>query len=312
LSTVVGVANVPRQNAVGQGRKELARLPAQDEGTRRRDRAVHHSTETSFAHTILRVAPAVLGVAALFALCGSAGADQLASDLPLQLRASIDATPMPSTEIVHAIPAATAIVLPLKTALLVGHLLGVVLGFGAALFLDFYLLRHLYWRPVSRMTLDLIQFGERLVAVGLAVLWLSGLGFVALCYLDTPDKLANPKLWAKIAIVCALTINGFAIHAVMMPWARSRLGLPLLSDTALSKALPLLVVGVISATSWFSAFALGILRELNFVMPGWMIVSAYGAALGAAMLGASAMHLLFCRNGGSGEVTTSRLKPSLG
>lgn len=240
-----------------------------------------------------------VGSLIFLALCGAAfaGPDAAgpASDLALQLRHTIHAMPATSSEIVSALPSSVAFELPWRTALLLLHLFGVVLGFGTALFLDFYLLRHLYWRPVTQSTLELIAFGERLVTVGLMILWFSGLSFLALYYADMPDKLANPKLWAKIAIVCLLTLNGLAIHTVVKPRSHARLGRPILAGETLTRAFPLLAIAGISVSSWLMAFTLGTVRELNFVVPGWLVFAVYGAVLVAAIAAACGLHLIVNR-----------------
>lgn len=180
---------------------------------------------------------------------------------------------------------------PIKTILLVLHIAGVTLGFGAALFLDLFLVQRLYHRPVTTSSVELVKFGERIVTVGLAMLWISGIGFLLHYSFQSPQSLANPKLWAKIAIVCVLTMNGFAIHAVVAPRLQQSLGRPMLAGLALGAALPFLAVGAISAVSWTCVFLLGIVRELNYVVPGIPLLAIYLGLVGLAILAASAIHI---------------------
>ncbi|WP_459747851.1 hypothetical protein [Pseudomonas sp. 3A(2025)] len=101
------------------------------------------------------------------------------------------------------------------------------------------------------------------VAIGLLLLWLSGLGFLALYAMESPEKLENPKLWAKVIVVIALTINGFIIHAFVLPEALRDLSRPLLFGVSRTRATLFLASGAVSGVSWYTAFVFGIFRELN-------------------------------------------------
>ena len=55
------------------------------------------------------------------------------------------------------------------------------------------------------------------VTIGLCLLWLSGLGFLALYAMESPEKFENPRLWANVIVVIVLTINGVIIRAFVLP-----------------------------------------------------------------------------------------------
>lgn len=210
----------------------------------------------------------------------------------LGLRGSLDAVNITSAGLERTISAASfAIGLPWRNILLVLHVLGLTIGFGSALFLDFFLLRRLYAQPVSQATVETMAYGERLAAVGLALLWVSGLGFLLLYHLTDPAKLDNPKLWAKLAIVCLLTLNGILIHTVVSPRLAERMGRPLLKGLPVAEAIVPLVAAAISGVSWAMAAMLGLLRELNGIAPGGLILLVYLGLVTIAFCAALSLHL---------------------
>ena len=90
-----------------------------------------------------------------------------------------------------------------KSPLLLVHLLGVALSVGSVLILDLRLATLLLGRRVNSFDVKLIELLTPLVRIGLALLWLSGLGFLAYYSFYDPHLLANPKLHAKILIVAS-------------------------------------------------------------------------------------------------------------
>lgn len=182
-----------------------------------------------------------------------------------------------------------------RTFLLVVHVGGLALGLGAALLLDLFLGRHLYGSPLQQSTLDLLHFGGKVVTVGLALLWISGIGFLVLYGIETPEKLANPKIWAKLSIVVVLTINGFALHHLALPRLERRVGRVVLREASCSSdTLILLAIGSISFVSWISAFLLGMVRELNGVV-GWdVLLLGYLATATAALGTVYGAHCMIC------------------
>lgn len=151
-----------------------------------------------------------------------------------------------------------------RTILLTVHVAALVLGLGAAVVLDLHLLRVLRGgRALRALDLELLGLGERLAALGLVVLWLSGAGLVALAVAADPAALENPKLLAKILIVAALTANGLMLHARVLPRVRAGVGAPLFARMGAGDVRLALAGAAVSATGWGAAFLLGMLRELN-------------------------------------------------
>ncbi|WP_221033382.1 hypothetical protein [Pseudomonas cichorii] len=174
--------------------------------------------------------------------------------------------------------------------LLIGlHLLGLCFGLGGATMLDYWILR---WMRKGSLPVEIkstFTFISTVVAIGLGLLWLSGLGFLALYGMESPEKLANPKLWAKVCIVTALTLNGMLIHVFVLPVVLRDMSQPILDGVSRGRIAVFLISGALSAMSWYIAFALGIFRELNngvsfsLLIALWLTLTV-AASLAAALL----------------------------
>lgn len=178
-----------------------------------------------------------------------------------------------------------------RTALMLMHVAGLLLGFGFTLFMDFFMLGRLYARPMDATDLHILEFGSRWVSFGLALLWISGIGFLVLYGFAMPEKLGNPKIWAKLAIVCILTINGFYLHGAVLPAMRARQGAPLLAGLPLSQAFPFIAAGSISFAGWSFPTLFGLVSQLNFSVPAAALFAAFVASAAALMGALAVMHL---------------------
>lgn len=170
------------------------------------------------------------------------------------------------------------IVQALRTGLRILHFLGLVLGLGAATVLDFHLMRRRHQMVTADMA-DFVEQTSRLVAIGLGLLWLSGLGFLLHYANFDPEKLTNPKVWAKITIVMVLTINGGFIHYVVLPYLRASTGYGFLERLSPGRQQLFIAIGVLSGISWYIPLLLGSMPQLNFVVPAGLILSLYGIVL---------------------------------
>ena len=136
---------------------------------------------------------------------------------------------------------------------------------------------------VSRLPLDVdsLRATSRIVASALAVLWASGF---AIILIDSGGGLSaigsNPKLLAKLVIVCALTLNGVALHAFAFP----RLQDP--PTTINASAHLAAALGATSAASWAFATLLGISRGIFKLLSFEDLILAYGLTLAAAICAA--------------------------
>jgi hypothetical protein len=167
----------------------------------------------------------------------------------------------------------------LLTIIKIVHLLGLVMGLGGALLLDATILSRGIMRPISEYLLHQMKILSRIVSAGLAILWVSGFALIWMNWLVKPEYIENPKLWAKIAIVCVLTLNGILIHAKIMPYMQKRLGQRMFESEPNKQLLLFTLVASVSAISWFTPFILGKASELNFVVPATTILLAYVSAV---------------------------------
>ncbi len=175
---------------------------------------------------------------------------------------------------------------PVKVlTLLVGlHLVGLCFGLGGATMLDFWILRWMRWGGLPPEIARIFLFVSKVCTVGIVLLWLSGLGFLAVYATESPEKLQNPKLWAKITVVVVLTLNGLVIHSAILPGILRDVGRPMLDGISGARTGIFLVSGAVSGMSWYTAFALGLMRELNGTV-------AYGTLIGLWLMGVAAASL---------------------
>lgn len=166
-----------------------------------------------------------------------------------------------------------------RTMIIAIHLAGLVIGFGAAIFLDIYLLNYLAHKRIEAHTYSIAEFGARLVSIGLVFLWVSGLSFLALYAYESPEKLANPKIWAKMSVVVLLTFNGFIIHKFILGILTRKIGKTILESEGALKQNLILLVGTISFNSWVFAMLLGVSKELNNIVSAPMLLVAYVIAI---------------------------------
>lgn len=158
-----------------------------------------------------------------------------------------------------------------------GHLVGLVLGLGTTLYLDggcFLSIARKSWDGYrSFMSGALFEIATKFVMVGLGILWITGCGFLIHCALFDPDKLANPKLHAKLACVTMLTVNGYFLHYVVLRRVAEMRDCSQLLTTRMG---PLcLLSGAVSSASWIGAFLLGALPILNNQIALIAFVSAW-------------------------------------
>jgi hypothetical protein len=171
--------------------------------------------------------------------------------------------------------------------LLVGlHLIGLCFGLGGATMLDFWILRWMRWGSLPGEIARIFLFVSKVVSVGIALLWISGLGFLATYAWEAPEKLHNPKLWAKVTVVIVLTLNGLVIHAHVLPGVLRDVSRPMLDGISGARTGIFLVSGAVSGVSWYTAFALGLMRELNGTVSATLLLGLWATGMVAASLGA--------------------------
>ncbi|NSY38529.1 hypothetical protein [Leisingera sp. ANG59] len=167
-------------------------------------------------------------------------------------------------------PAETA-----RTGLRFLHFIGLAAGLGSATLLDLLLLRFFLRGEVSGERVAIFEFASGVVDAGLKLLWLTGFGFLLLYALTDPVKLENPKVHAKLLVVCILTLNGLFIHAVILPHLRRQAGRALFEGMGHVQRTLFAASGAVSAVSWYLPVALGAFPQLNFTLPAAQILTGY-------------------------------------
>ena len=168
----------------------------------------------------------------------------------------------------------------LLTVLKILHLWGLVMGLGGAVLADMVIFRHGILKPVRRNTVPACRQLSHIVFAGLAILWVTGAALVYMRTTQDPLFLMNQKLWAKVAIVVMLTVNGIAVHRFALPHVARRVGRRLFDAAPPLEAATLAMIATVSSVSWFMPFVLGVASELNFKVPALELLAIYGAAIG--------------------------------
>ena len=171
----------------------------------------------------------------------------------------------------------------IKSAIKIGHLFGIILGLGAATALDLIVLKFLLAGKIKREHVLLVEFMTKIVSAGLFLLWASGISYLLHYGIFDPAKLGNEKVWAKIAIVVVLTINGFFIHRRVLPLIKKQVGRALFDGLPRRECGLMLTFGTISAISWYVPLVLGAMPHFNFVVPASGLLAAYAILLALAV-----------------------------
>lgn len=163
----------------------------------------------------------------------------------------------------------------LRSGLRLVHFAGIVLGAGAATILDLIIFRFVLLRRIEETYINIIDFTSRVITFGLILLWASGLGFLIYYLFCDPEKIDNPKLWAKIIIVSTLTLNALLVHAFVLPQVEIQIGQHLFDGLSRMYRFLLILIGTISAISWYVPLVLGIVPQFNNTIPSEVILTGY-------------------------------------
>lgn len=169
----------------------------------------------------------------------------------------------------------------IQTCFVVFHLVGIVLGTGAATVADILILRRTIFEPITESVVDMVEFLSRLVTAGLVMIWLSGVGLALVLWTHNPDFLTNQKFWTKVLIVTVLTLNAVAIHGVILPKLRRLVGERLFARLDFTQQAIFIVSASISGVSWYLPIVLGVAREWSYVVPAGPLLVLYAFFLSA-------------------------------
>lgn len=146
-----------------------------------------------------------------------------------------------------------------------GHVIGIALGLGLAIYADGRFLRALS-SPIREGALEDLRAIHAHVFVAMGILWTTGL---VLLYARTgfiPSEFA-PKLFFKVGVVSLLTANAILIGRRVMPKLERYEGSSYLQMPVLVR-LQISVIGAISAACWLSLLALGVFQDFKRMEAG--------------------------------------------
>lgn len=161
----------------------------------------------------------------------------------------------------------------LKMLLVYVHLLATCIALGRVLLAD-----HKLWswrkQALDQAKHEYLEETRKIATLALLALWVSGLLLILQGYLlEGTAYLLNQKLWAKVAVVALLTLNGGLLH---------RVGFPLLQKAPFvllpgSDRGRLALLGAFSMSGWLFAAFLGVARAWNHVMPCMHVMAVFTA-----------------------------------
>lgn len=167
------------------------------------------------------------------------------------------------------------------------HLVACCVAIGTVFMSDLRMVRSLLAAEDQTVDGDHLASLQTTVGRCLLALWITG---AVLIGMDISVKgwsvLANPKIQAKIAVVALLTLNGFALHGLVLPALR-RVNCILHLNMSMRQFAAL--TGAISGVSWLYAAALGVGRPLNWKYSLGEIMMAYPAFIAAGFMGMTAL-----------------------
>lgn len=167
----------------------------------------------------------------------------------------------------------------IKSLIIFVHLSGLAFGVGGAWMLDLYILRKMYKSPVTQENIQIISFVSKIVLIGLVMLWFSGLLFIVFYYFVQPESLLNHKIWAKLAIVIVLTLNGYCLHKFVLPIVVKNKNKIIINAASLKQINLLTLIGCISFITWPLVMLLGTFKSINFVFSFSEILTGYALIL---------------------------------
>ena len=175
-----------------------------------------------------------------------------------------------------------------RMAIVYLHLIACCVAIGLVLTSDIAMVKQLFRAdPTEKLDKKHLIDLQKTVSLALMALWVTGISIVALdVSLKGWGYLGNPKLQAKIAIVCFLTLNGVVLHQYVLPLM---LKTGSLLKVTFDERMVSIFAGALSGVSWFYAAMLGIARPLNWKYSLFEIMVAYpvliiGGSIGMVLL----------------------------
>lgn len=159
------------------------------------------------------------------------------------------------------------------------HFAGIILGVGATTLLDLIIFRFVMIRQIEETYVGIIEFASHIITLGLTLLWFSGIGFLIYYCFINPANIDNPKLFAKFIIVSVLTLNAFLVHHFVLPQIEIQIGQHLFDGFTKLHRFFLILIGTVSAISWYVPLILGIVPQFNNIIPSEIILMSYAVLI---------------------------------
>lgn len=143
------------------------------------------------------------------------------------------------------------------------HLIGVVIGLGAATVSDLTFITYLKDRKLDRKEMETLTLFSKIVWFALVLIVLGGAGMF---FSDTEKYLNSPRFLTKMTIVGVIIVNGFFLSIKVSP----RL-INIFKSASLRKLA--FALGAISAASWYSAFLFStVMRMFSFTYSQFIFI----------------------------------------
>lgn len=181
-----------------------------------------------------------------------------------------------------------------RPILLIGHLVGLAMGVGGAMFTDVFFFKFLKDLRISKDEAGVLQTVSEVVWFGLGLLVLTGVG---LYLIDPATFNQSSKFLTKMVVVAIIIVNGAFLNLKVMPHLihisfgddpHKNPKEELQRERRIAFAL-----GAISMVSWYSALILGVFRSLPFSFSILLLI--YLLLLVGAVAGSQVMERIFGR-----------------
>lgn len=149
-----------------------------------------------------------------------------------------------------------------KTIYTIAHVLGAVIGAGAAFMGDAMYLFSSKDKVITHSELRFLKLSSVMVWIGLFITIISGL----LLFSTNPiGYLTSSKFLVKMAIIMIIAINGVVFHFVHIPTFKKILGASMVKSELFKKRSKWVYAsGGLSMVSWILAIALGSMRGIPY------------------------------------------------
>ena len=162
-----------------------------------------------------------------------------------------------------------------KPYILGAHLFGTLLGFGGAIISDVFFMKFLKDFKISANESDTLKTLSQIIWFGLGIILISGL----MLFLSDAERLSqSAKFLVKMVVVAVIIVNGFTLNIIIAPRLTSiPFGALKFEEKKIRNLRRLaFALGAVSATSWTSAFILGLMRtspaSFNTLLATYLVI----------------------------------------